>query len=649
MALIEAAAPRHSHGTPGHGSLILDALDRAGNIVAVLEPDAGGLRVVAANNALAATLGRPTSEIEGAPADFLGDADPEGAARLAAAVAADAPLRDELRCRTAAGGEVWLEVHMMPATVEGSPRRFVLLGHDVTARHRRAATEEAMQALLAQAFQHAGAAMAVAATNGVVVMANPCFQALSGRPAERIVGREMLDNLHPQDHALAKAMRERQVADGRPYELPLRVIRPDGHVRPVVMHAVLLERRDLKRFRIVTLIENPERAPGPAAAPAEPPRPEPVVLAGRIRLIGLEDVRDALGDRWPAMAERAMACAEHVLRRRLGPRETFSRAADGAGFVVCFAARDADESAFRAAGIAREVRARLIGEVDDPGVATITAVTDPRPLSGAEVAEVGEGLTQRLEQRLSARQTELGQRARDRLAEAAADARCDVLPLAAPSGAPVPLVLVDLPRATRMAIESALLTLPEGETRGFDPTLLRLEGLMELLMGDPTGPAGCAASLLLPVDFESLGQRGRAERCLERLRGLTQPMRARLVPILWQVPEDAVRVRVEDALRLLRPFGRSVGVELADPENPPFDLRTKLANLAVVDAATLLRLHRRGGRPGAPSPAVQRLRLDGLRVVVRHADGAPAHHADGAELAAAGADLVLGDALPPPA
>ena len=635
VAELHATAPGTSHE-----DLVLDALDRAGNIVAVLElaPGAADLHVVTANGVLAAALGRAVAQIEGAPADFLRDAGPEGAARLAAAVAAGTPLQDELRCRTPDGREVWIGMHLMPAAdAAGTSRRFVLLGRDITERRRRAAADQAMQALLAQAFQHAGAAMAVVAAEGAVVMANPRFTLLCGRPVEQIVGRDMADQMHPDDHAVGVTRRQQQAVDGLPYELRVRLRRADGKALPVLLRAALLERRDLKRFRIVTLIE------APAAPPAEPARPEPVVVAGRIRLIGLEEVRDALGERWPAMAERAMSCAEHVLRRRLDARETFSRAADGTGFVVCFAARDAEESAFRAAGIAREIRARLIGEVEDPGVAAITAVTDPCPLSRAEVADVGNGLTQVLEQRLAARQAELEGRARDRLAAAAAGGRCDVVPLTATSGVAVPLVLVDLPRATRMSIESALLALPESETRGFDPTVLRLDALMELLVSEPGGPAGRAANWLLPVDFDSLVQRGRSDRCLERLRGLTQPMRQRLILVLWQVPEDAGRARVEDALRLLRPFGRAVGVELADPEHPPFDLRTKLATLAVVDAATVLRLHRRGGRPTAgPAPAIQRLRLEGSRVVARDADGA-----SGTELAAAGADLMLRDAAMP--
>ena len=79
-------------------------------------------------------------------------------------------------------------------------------------------------------------------------------------------------------------------------------------------------------------------------------RPSTVHVAGKIRLVGLDEVKEALGARWAAVAARAMASAEHVIRRHCGPRDTWSRTADG-GFLICFADATEEEAGVPRRGI----------------------------------------------------------------------------------------------------------------------------------------------------------------------------------------------------------------------------------------------------------------------------------------------------------
>ena len=99
-----------------------------------------------------------------------------------------------------------------------------------------------------------------------------------------------------------------------------------------------------------------------------------VHIAGKIRLVGLQEVKASLGSRRAAAAERVMASAEHVIRRYCGPRDTYSRTQDGE-FLVCFGEATEDEAAFRAATISREIRKRLIGEGETGPAAQVSAMT----------------------------------------------------------------------------------------------------------------------------------------------------------------------------------------------------------------------------------------------------------------------------------
>ncbi|MGI3777028.1 MAG: PAS domain-containing protein, partial [Janthinobacterium lividum] len=428
-----------------HAGLILDAMDQAGNIVAVLEVAdvACGLRVITANTALSRALGRSVAEIEGSPADFLAgdDADPARLARLRDALRLGEPLQETIGVQVE-GRQVWIGLRLMPAGSETSvPRRFVLLGRDISERRRRADADGAMQVLLGQAFRQAGIAMAVVETGGTIVMSNQQFHTLCGRPASAIDGRNFTRQLHLDDIPETVARRERQTVDGQSYDMTVRLVRPDGGVVPVQLHCNLLENRTLRRLRIVTLTPVPSAAaPGvPAPEPGPEPASRPVVLAGGISLVGLEGVRNALGDRWPAVAQRVVASAEHVLRRHLLPDESFSRQSNGTGFVVCFSGADARRSELRAAAITREIRTRLIGEMDDAGLAATTLALDPQPITQAELAEPAGTLSGLLEQRLKRRRGALEDQARAALAEAAATARCLLVPATTPAGVPVPL------------------------------------------------------------------------------------------------------------------------------------------------------------------------------------------------------------------
>jgi len=379
-------------------------------------------------------------------------------------------------------------------------------------------------------------------------------------------------------------------------------VRADGAVVPVTCTIVLAGAQQHTRFRIMTFQDRgleKARAPAPAVMKLR--------IAGKIQLIGLEDVRAALGARWPALAERAMTTAEHILRRRLDPADTASRT-DDCGFAVCFANGDEEAASFRAATIQREIRQRLIGEGSSDEAARVTAIVAslPPPPEG-EIDPLAIGKV--LEERRGA----LEQRAREALATALREGKCLPEPLLS-RGRRTGLVWLALPAAIRRRIAVAAGILGRDQIQDHEIDRLTFDFALEYvadfgLQGEQ-GPDN-AGGFLVPVGFETLCAKRQADAYVERLRRVDAGLRARLVLMLGVEDEQVTRTRLRDVALLLRPFGVRLGLDLRTLQVPPLDPPPQPFGIVAVPATTLFaamdtasdgttrlvaRLHARGAR-----------------------------------------------------
>jgi hypothetical protein len=89
------------------------------------------------------------------------------------------------------------------------------------------------------------------------------------------------------------------------------------------------------------------------------------IVAGSLELVGLDDVRRALADSWPAIAERVYDVAEEELQRHLDPLDIFRRHGNAA-YLIHFDSLDKQAAELKAQSIAanlRNVLAKKIPEV----------------------------------------------------------------------------------------------------------------------------------------------------------------------------------------------------------------------------------------------------------------------------------------------
>lgn len=92
-------------------------------------------------------------------------------------------------------------------------------------------------------------------------------------------------------------------------------------------------------------------------------QPSPVV-AGSLELVGLEDVREAMGDRWQALGSRAEEIAEAELRLQLDDTD-FYRPYGNTSFLVCFSNLDKPAADGKARQIAARIKAQLVQQIPE--------------------------------------------------------------------------------------------------------------------------------------------------------------------------------------------------------------------------------------------------------------------------------------------
>jgi PAS domain S-box-containing protein len=584
--------------------MLYDTLDQSDDIVFVLEQvdeRADGIVLVAANDALCRATGQSHEELIGRPLASLAAAsgDPARSAEIVHAASEHRSVRCELLCDRQTGPPFWLGLHLMP-THGSSPTRFIVLGRDITETLHARQQQAAIQGLLAKVFLCVKAPVAIVSETGLIQMTNPALDGLLGYSPGSLVGKLAMECIAPSFRPSLAAARQRQVEDGQDYTIPTRLLCADGAEVPVDITSITVQREDLRRFRIVTVLPRPD----------EPPAT--VHVAGKIRLIGLDEVREALGSRWAAAAARAMASAEHVIRRRCGPRDTFSRTPDG-GFLICFADATEEEAAFRAAALGREIRTRLVGDGETEATATVSAIA-----ASVEVPHVpgrsADMLATAIAERLNNRLAEIEARARETLRQAVQTASCRLEPIRSLRTHEIVAHFAQLPLNLEQRLLAAYSTLPMNERQDFDFDRLVLGVAAERAITEIA--EGGSLLVLVNVDFEVFLVRRRTERYVAACQALDSRLRDRLVLVLSGMPKGFPKSRVLECVMRLRPFCHGVGFQSNGMEAPSVEF--SLLGTAIVVLQQDRRLVATPRDLEILGKLIERLHAHRAQILIRH-------------------------------
>lgn len=83
--------------------------------------------------------------------------------------------------------------------------------------------------------------------------------------------------------------------------------------------------------------------------------------AGRLRVVSLAEFKDAVGDKWPRLADKVAIVADNLIRRHIGPGNLYQRQ-DEDTFLLAFVTVSPDEARRRATAIAQDLSRFLLGE-----------------------------------------------------------------------------------------------------------------------------------------------------------------------------------------------------------------------------------------------------------------------------------------------
>jgi PAS domain S-box-containing protein len=546
-------------------------MSHSDDIVLVLERGAGveaeDAVIIGANDAFSRASGHSNDQLLGRK---VADMFPVGddAATLTKAIRGDGTLRSELACGRAGGGTFMLGMHLMPAPARTAGQDcFIILGRDITAVLEARQMQDSIQRLLAKVFSSVDVAVVIVNGGGRIMMTNPHVDVLLGYKPNGLVGRNAIDLVGPSARDAVAATIKQQIKGGSNAAYTAPLLRMDGVQLVVRITSVTAGAGDAKQFRILTL--RPEATGGPQI------RSESV---GRIKLVGLDEVRTALGDRWPAAAERAMATAEIVIKRHCGQEDSYSRA-DDTSFLMCFGALSEEESSFRAAMIGREIRNRLIGQGEDPDNAYVRAIAavvrfPDRGESDASLqAILLDGLDQQLERlELNARRT---------LASALASAACELEPVYGRDPAQIVASQVLMPPKLERQLACALSALPQKEAQAFDLDGLLLglaaqQAVMSMARGDST-------PFLVKISFDIFATRVTTERFFATCGKIDRRLTGRLVLLLSSLPNGVPRSRLQDCVNRLRPFCGGVGYQVDEVAGlPEIDLSNSFNPIVVL-------------------------------------------------------------------
>jgi hypothetical protein len=326
----------------------------------------------------------------------------------------------------------------------------------------------------------------------------------------------------------------------------------------------------------------------PAARPAERPRPaaEPtpdarlrellaqksLIAAGKLQVLGLDNIREQLGLRWEVVSTKVHGIVERIIKKRLTPVDLYLRYGDEAypAYVILFGNLKKAEAQIKCALIAEEIAREILGSdasSDAVEVKTVVATVD-----GALVAEDVDAL--------DAVGRILEQEADKLEAEAANPAQAATNWTAAAPASPVPQDLGFAYQPVWDVRRNVILTfrcVPVHRTAkqaaiGYDvlgagqPTAEAYAELDLRVLEHITSDyrllrqQGQRRLLACGVHFQTLANRQGRPKYLNICRDLPEDVRRDVVFELTGLPAGVVQLRLSELVQCLRPYCREVHV-----------------------------------------------------------------------------------------
>lgn len=469
------------------------------------------------------------------------------------------------------GGVLDMEVAVL---ARGRPRRLRILGQGIAVgnKHReiiflavaRDVSEETRQAnakmtterMLSAVIANIHLPLLMLTQDGNIILANPAAARFFDRTIDDMVGRSLSLLFTPQDWPSVSALFQKGVTNGCEQRAGIRICTGKGAVLDVEARGQPMGDIGGKTLRMLTFSTFDPPLPASREGLAAMERTLQVggsVLAGRVQIIGLDDMRTGFGERWGHMRERALSIAEETIRAALDPADQLQRMPDDS-FIINFSNLTEQEASRRALRIADTVRARLLGATAVDGQVE-TAVTTVGPddlgdMPGSDLADI-------LVRKLTARRDESRRHVQTLLREAMKKATLDPRQMMRPEGFALPMQVAELAYPWRQQIAAAMSLLGEDANAGFEADVVTLSVAVD--WRDLRRHKG---ALVVPVRFENLMLPRLLDRYVEVVRNLPTELRQRIILHLVKTPPGIASSRIGNMVQTLGPYCSGVALAL---------------------------------------------------------------------------------------
>lgn len=356
------------------------------------------------------------------------------------------------------------------------------------------------------------------------------------------------------------------------------------------------------------------------------------LVAGRVQLLGLDDIKTALGDRWHRHSSMIFDLIEQTVKKRLAPADVYQRAGNDS-FTICFAQLSESEAAFKARAIADEVRTKILGKDFGADAAPLSAEADAfmdevsgkatgRPsldvrgeaheveLSPGEVGD-SDDLLGLLTSRLAAAAERASMKERATLIDLAQRARLCFHPVEKHDGGLAPFLMAEFDQDTQAKIEALRGLRPASEDLLRDLDVLMVSKVAEEIFRRPPGQG---VIVIASIHFSTLEAKRRLEHLKAICDTLTETARAALIFNVVDIPSDLLPAKVAEHFFSIRHFCRAMMAQCAGPALGSIDpvmLRTPVLTFRAWDLGKLL-----ARDPGAVASFLKQIHKQKLKLLV---------------------------------
>ncbi len=287
------------------------------------------------------------------------------------------------------------------------------------------------------------------------------------------------------------------------------------------------------------------------------------VVAGKVQLLGLDEIKSSLGAQWDSHAQQVLRISARTIEQRLASGDTFE-VVDSEKFLICFGSLDEREAQIKAHAILREIREKVLGtDSIDAAVKDsfgIASEVHRVPLSETDISEESDvvGL-------LLSRIDEAAHRAREQERTAIAtmvdSARIVPGPVSTTRGAKAPFAMALFDKQTNSDILMLRKARPDNSELDVEIDALRLGRTAEWLCENQFN---APPVLIVDVSFSTLDRKKSRDQYLQLCSSLTEAATAHLAFHLRSVPIDSLPSRVEAAAHAIRRNSRVAMFELQE-------------------------------------------------------------------------------------